>query len=479
MSTHTWTQSFEEYTQKLLDNTKTPGAILALAQDGALVYYQSFGYSDVEQKTEITLDTVFGIGSCTKSFACAAIMHLQDAGKLSVHDPVVKYLPEFRTPNAERTKQITIHHFMTHTAGLPPLPALGNSIKRSFEADPHMQETVEQMKEISPIDTYEELMDFIASQKFDLLGEPGTEFSYSNDAYALLGAIIESVSGKPFETYLKEIILDPAGMTNSVFHLEELQGNTDIAMLYSSKGTGEDKEVFPSPAPWDAPPMRAAGFLKSTVKDLLKYLEIFRTRGLVGNTRILSAASVEQLMEPYVEISQSHYYGYGLSVHTDYHGATLVEHGGNIKGVSAEIFLIPEQGITGAILSNLVEAPSPTIMEASLNGYQSRPLQARAIAYQKQELSADHANQYVGTFATLEGNSFTISYEDGTLLLSKLDKASFSLSYIGEDRFVFTQDDKETAIRFIRNSEGHVIRVLGGFRQLTKSDIVKNEGVHT
>ncbi|MGG1662556.1 serine hydrolase domain-containing protein [Brevibacillus sp. NRS-1366] len=468
MSTHNWTQSFEEYTQKLLDNTKTPGAILALAQNGELLYHQTFGYSDVEHKTEITLDTVFGIGSCTKSFACAAIMHLQDAGKLSVHDPVAKYLPEFRTPDAEKTKQMTIHHFMTHTAGLPPLPALEFSLKRSFEADPHMKEAVEQMKEINSIDTYEELMDFIASQHFDFLGEPGTEFSYSNDAYALLGAIIERVSGKSFEAYLKESILDPAGMTDSVFHLEELQGNTDIATLYSYKEAVEDKEVFPSPAPWDAPPMRAAGFLKSTVRDLLKYLEIFRTGGLVGNTRILSAASVEQMMKPFVEISQSEWYGYGFSVHTDYHGATLVEHGGNIKGVSAEIFLIPEQGITGAALSNLVKAPLPTIMEASLNGYQSRPVQARAIAYEKQELSADHANQYVGTFSTLEGNSITISYEDGSLLLNELGNTPFSLSYIGEDSFVFTEDDQEIAIRFIRNSEGHVIRVLRGLRQLTK-----------
>lgn len=468
MSSHNWTQSFEEYTQKLLNKTKTPGAILALAQDGELVYHQSFGYSDVEHKTEITLDTVFGIGSCTKSFACAAIMHLQDAGKLSVHDPVVKYLPGFRTPDAEKTKQITIHHFMTHTAGLPPLPALSISLKRSFEADPHMQKTVEQMKDLDPIDTYEELMDFIASQQFNFLGEPGEEFSYSNDSYALLGAIIERVSGKSFEVYLKESILEPAGMTDSVFHLEELQEDTDIATLYSFKGAGEDKEVFASPAPWDAPPMRAAGFLKSTVRDLLKYLEIFRTRGVVGYTRILSAASVEQMMKPFIEILQGHFYGYGFLVRTDYHGATLVEHGGNIKGVSAEIFLIPEQGITGAVLSNIVEAPLPTIMEASLNGYQSRPVQARAIVYQKQELSADHANQYVGTFVTLEGNSIIISYEDGALLVNEDDNTPISLRYIGEDRFVITKDDQEIVIRFIRNSEGNVIRVLRGLRQLTK-----------
>ncbi|WP_164684805.1 serine hydrolase domain-containing protein [Brevibacillus reuszeri] len=470
MSSHNWTQSFEEYTQKLLNKKKTPGAILALAQDGELVYHHSFGYSDVEHKTAITLDTVFGIGSCTKSFACAAIMHLQDAGKLSVHDPVVKYLPEFRTPDAEKTKQISIHHFMTHTTGLPPLPALSISLKRSFEADLHMREVVEQMKEVNPIDTYEELMEFIASQPFDLLGEPGDEFSYSNDAYALLGAIIERVSGKSFEAYLKESILEPSGMTDSVFHLEELQGNTDIATLYSCRGTGDDKEVFASPAPWDAPPMRAAGFLKSTARDLLKYLEIFRTQGLVGQTRILSATSSEQMLKPFVEISQGHFYGYGFLVRTDYHGATLVEHGGNIKGVSAQIFLIPEQGITGAVLSNIVEAPLPSIMEECLNGYQSRPVQARAIVYQKQELSADHANQYVGNFATLEGNRITISYEDGALLLNEDDNAPLFLRHIGEDSFVFKKEGQEITIRFIRNREGHVIRVLRGLRQLTKSE---------
>ncbi|MGG1662553.1 serine hydrolase domain-containing protein [Brevibacillus sp. NRS-1366] len=474
MSTHSWTQSFEEYTQKLLDNTKTPGAILALAQNGELLYHQTFGYSDVEHKTKITLDTVFGIGSCTKSFACAAIMHLQDAGKLSVHDPVVKYLPEFRTPDAEKTKQMTIHHFMTHTTGLPPLPTLTYALKRSLEADPDLQKSSEgemfnkQLANHAPLDTYEDVMNFITSFNFQLLGEPGTYYSYSNDAYGLLGAIIERVSGKSFEAYLKESILDPVGMTNSVFHLEELQGHTDIAMLYTSKGAGSEKKVFASPAPWDAPPMRAAGFLKSTVRDQLKYLEIFRTGGLVDNKRILSAASVEQMITPFFKTSPNQYYGYGFGVSTDFHGSTLVEHGGNIKGVSAQIYLVPEQGITGVVLTNLVEAPAPTLMVASLNGFQSRPLDTPAISYHVQELPTDQASQYEGAFASSEGGEpLRIKGEDGAIVM-KDDKDSFVLSYVGEDSFITKIDDYDMTVGFLRNNDGEVKGILFCSRYMNK-----------
>src|SRR5699024_7158918 len=123
------------------------------------------------------------------------------------------------------------------------------AIKKSMEKDPVLEENQQQenpLDSLQAIDTYAELMDVIANSKFTLLGEPGTEFSYSNDAYALLGAIIERVSGEPYEYYVEEHILKPAGMYNSAFRFDNLESHTDIAVLYDLKQNEDQEIVFRS-----------------------------------------------------------------------------------------------------------------------------------------------------------------------------------------------------------------------------------------
>ena len=188
-----------------------------------------------------------GIGSVTKCFTCVAIMQLQEAGKLSVHDPISKYLPEFKTPNEEYTKKMTIHHFMTHTAGFPPLPTLHAALHRSILNDPKIEgvegeldsaketalaevDSAEKNAETKapepqPLDTHEEMIDYLSNFDYELIGEPGTEFSYSNDGYSLLGTIIERVTGQTYEDYTKENILVPAGMTEQCLPFRRVSGS--------------------------------------------------------------------------------------------------------------------------------------------------------------------------------------------------------------------------------------------------------------
>ncbi len=116
-------ESFEVAANKVIEEQKIPGFVVGVSKDGKRLYDQSFGYRDTEEQYSVNADTIFGIASMTKSFTCVAIMQLQEEGKLHVHDPVITYLPSFKTPHAENTKEITIHHLMTHTAGLPPLPS--------------------------------------------------------------------------------------------------------------------------------------------------------------------------------------------------------------------------------------------------------------------------------------------------------------------------------------------------------------------
>src|SRR5690625_2957109 len=128
--------TFEHQAKQLIEKEQIPGVSLALNEDGTRIYEQGFGYRHVENQLPVTPDTVFGIASMSKSFTCVAIMQLQEAGKLTVHDPVIKHLPNFRLPYPSYAEQITIHHLMTHTSGIPPLKTHVFARKRSIDQDP-------------------------------------------------------------------------------------------------------------------------------------------------------------------------------------------------------------------------------------------------------------------------------------------------------------------------------------------------------
>lgn len=472
MKMNEWEASFEAYVEKLMDDFQVPGAIIAVAKDGELAYEKGFGYRDREKQAPIDLDTVFGIGSITKSFTCMAIMQLQEEGKLSVHDPVITYLPEFRTPDEAQTKSITIHHFMTHTLGFPPLPSLIPAMLPSLQADPTAQELLQHFEAQCkhPIDTFEDLMAYIEKLPFELLGPAGTEFSYSNEAFGLLGAIIEGVSGKTNEDYVKEHILQPVGMERTVFHVEELGEDDNTTMLYTCRMNDGVREVVRAPGWWDAPSMRAAGFLKSSARDMLRYADVYRTGGLSNGARIISGDSVSQMTAPHVRIDLSRSYGYGLGVLPFTEDYTLLTHTGGLKGITAQMFIIPEAGVTGVLLTNMDDAPITNLTLGLLNSMFGRPLETQFATFPDREVPLDSLQQCPGTYKSGEGDAVEIRFDEAQRqLLLVLGNDVFPLRSVGEDTFLFTRHNIDSLIRFVRHPDGKIKRMAFGSRQIPKA----------
>ncbi|GEC92706.1 serine hydrolase domain-containing protein [Brevibacillus brevis] len=466
-----WVQSFEEYAQKLLAEAKVTGTAVGLAEQGELKYFHGFGLADnTEDAKALTADTVFGIGSVTKSFTCVAIMQLQDAGKLSVHDPVIKYLPELRTPNEAYTREITIHHLMTHTAGFPPLDTLMGAMKRSIVEGGDVLSSSSgldiDLDRAEEINTKEEFMAYIGKLDYEFLGAPGTEFSYSNDSYAMLGLIIERVSGISYEQFVQDHILVPAGMKNSAFLVEDLPEGAEVATLFTRKSPKDGGEVYRSPSWWDSPSMRAAGFLKSTIHDLLRYTEIFRTGGLVGENRLLSPESVQAMMAPHCSISPFQAYGYGLFV-ANCHGGTLIEHGGAIKGVAAQIFVLPERNLTGAILMNTDGGPMADLMHGILNASNGRSTDTVPFEYPDYELAVEALPAFTGEYRSSEGATVSVEIEENELV-AKSNGTNIPLRSVGEDSFVMKRGETDMFIHFVRDEAGVVTRMGFGARQLIK-----------
>ncbi|WP_432361207.1 serine hydrolase domain-containing protein [Sporosarcina sp. UB5] len=456
--------SFDTYAEDYVEKHLIPGAMIGISENERVVE-KGLGYRNVEQKLPVTGDTVFGIASMTKSFTCAGIMKLQEAGKLSVHDNIVNYLPELK-PSGGQIERITIHHLMTHTAGYPPLATHVYARKNSIEQDPSAKDYgLDLLNNPGPhIETYDEMLAFMANDDFEWLGEPGQFYSYSNDSYGLLGVIISRVSGQPYEQFIEENILKPAGMKNSFFDMQLLEKKEDVTTLYMKAKDGS--HVYEAPLWWDAPSMRAVGYLKSTANEILRYLEMYWNEGVVDGTRILSKESIAQMIHPHIEYEPGRCYGYGLRIVPNYFGSTLISHGGGLKGVSSYMCAIVEKKKAGVILTNVSDVPSGDLLMSAINGTEGRELNASYSTYEVEELNAEELNKFVGSFISSEGMNVQVGLKDGRLAIES-NEVCRTLKCIGKNFFI-DEDENDGILQFIENPNGDIERIVYGGRHIMK-----------
>ncbi len=268
--------------KEFVDAQKTAGVVTLVARHGQIVAFDAVGYSDVETRTPLRKDTLFRIASLTKPVTCAGIMVLVDEGKLSVIDPVEKYLPEFKGQKVTRCgtgsglecspvapqRPITIADLMTHTSGLPAAAPGGGP---------------------TPTD----LAGMVApGGKVTLLFEPGSSWNYSNLGYATLGRIIEVVSGKSYDAFLAEKLFLPLGMKDTTFFPLPAQ-KARVAALYTDKGTSLERASALEKSTLEAKIPTPQGGLFSTAEDMFHFNQMILNKGTLNGKRVLSAAAVE------------------------------------------------------------------------------------------------------------------------------------------------------------------------------------------
>ncbi len=454
-------QELETFIKEIQEDYSIPGLSVALAQDGEVLYAAGFGWADREAELPAGPDTIYGFASVTKSFTALAIMILEQEGKLSTGDPVTAYLPEFQYGADSHGRCATIHHFLTHSAGLPPTAALRYAMVRSIEDDVSADQLRAKDKwsewvDRDPIDSYEELMQFLTECDAPKLGPCGAQFSYSNDAYALLGAIVERVSGLSFEDFVGQRILAPLAMNRSLFDPAELPHRDNVTQLYVKN---DDGETIPAPLWNAAPAMVGAGFLKSTVLDMIRYGQVYAGQ----RQDILSRIGVAQMTAPYLPCGRDTYYGYGLMIHPDYHGLKVVEHGGSLKGIASYIAVIPEKGLTAAVVANLVDVPASRIWLAALNAALDLPLAEPLTREPEYEATMEDVQRWVGVYRSNEGTEVTITVEEGTPHIeAKGEKQPLRPS--GPDTAAMIYRGAEMGISFVSDGTGAVSAVFYGYR---------------
>jgi len=287
------------------------GAVLVARGDQVLLD-KGYGQADLAWGLPNAPDVKFRIGSITKQFTAALVLMLRDEGKLSLADPVGRYLPD--APKA--WDKVTLADLLGQTSGIP-----------DFTADKRFHEWA-----MSPRASAELLAFF---EPLPLTFEPGAKFSYSNSNYEVLGAVIEKVSGKSYADLLSERILKPLGMNDTGLDADDLI----LAKRAQGYRRGKDGLVQARSesltVPW------AAGAMYSTTGDLLRW-----QRGLYSG-KLLSAASLAAMTT-----AGKGDYGLGLLV-IQHDGQRVIWHNGGIEGFHAFLAYAPERQVTVAVLSNI------------------------------------------------------------------------------------------------------------------------------
>jgi CubicO group peptidase (beta-lactamase class C family) len=413
----------------------------------------------------------------TKSFTAAAVMRLADEGRLSVDDPVVEYLPEFRLPRGDASA-VRIHHFLTHTAGVPPLPSRWYAFGTSARDDPDGSPPPVDVRARAPFETPEDLMTYLAEGDWTPLGPPGTYFSYCNEGYALLGAIIARVSGRPYTRYVAEAILEPAALTATAFgppaDRAARAAAGRVTTPYITKKTNGERRALPARTWWYSEVWHPAGGICSTVTDLLRYLEIYRTGGRsAGGRRILSERAVATMARPHIMTEPGEGYGYGLSVVPDYRGGALIEHSGGRRSISAFVAVVPSCGLAAAVLANLADAPVRAIAQGLLNALEGIRPDTPALVYPDYACPDGRFPVYAGEYRSGEGTVLRVETETrptGTGLVITADDERMPARPVGPDAFVVKPRGVDQYVRFfVEPGASRAHGVFAGGRMIART----------
>jgi CubicO group peptidase (beta-lactamase class C family) len=289
------------------------GAVL-VARNNEILLSQGYGWADRDKQIPNTPQTKYRLGSITKEFTATAILMLQAQDKLKVQDPICRYIPE--CPPA--CQDITIHHLLTHTSGIPDLTEFPDF--DTFKATPS-----------APLQTIARFRDIPLDFK------PGERGSYSNSGYVVLGYIIERASGQSYETFLRQNIFEPVQMENTGYDHED----GSLAVGYTGFHARWEK-----PDDLDMTLPFAAGGLYSTVEDL------YRCDQALYTEQLISQESLNVMFTPHAMLSNlGMSYGYGWFVQ-EVNNRLVLSHSGGIEGFATEMRRYPDDKVTIIILSN-------------------------------------------------------------------------------------------------------------------------------
>ena len=335
----------------------TPGLVYGIVIDGQLAHLKAFGVREVDSKSPVTADTVFRIASMTKSFTALAVLKLRDEEKLSLEDPVSKWIPEFAKMEypTRDADTIRVRHLLSHSAGFPEDNPWGDQQLGISDAE----------------------LDAWLKKGIPFSSSPGTAYEYSNYGFALAGRVIQKASGRSYRDYVEREILAPLGMKFSTLEPSAVPaGRRAVGYRRLRDGKYQEEKPLAHGA------FGAMGGLLVSSGDLARYvafmLDAFpprddAERGPVRRSsvremqqmwRISDLTAIGATSERPLSVTTAGY-GFGLRISRDCRFGHIVGHGGGLPGFGSYMMWLPEYGVGMFAMSNLTYAgPSAPMSEA-------------------------------------------------------------------------------------------------------------------
>ncbi len=321
----------EDFISKWMTENKVPGMSIAVVKGDKKIYENGFGARDLKDNIPATPDTLYGMASVTKSFTALAIMKLVERGKIELDDEITEYVP------VKWENEVKIYNLLTHSSGMPSLGMSEALIDRLIEMD----------ERGLPLSDLNDFYTHLNGAKDEISDDPGEEFFYFNSGFALLGQIIEEVSGKSYPEFIKDEIFEPLEMKRSRFDYDEEEG--DIMTPYFM---GEDE---PEKTPY---PLREIGHpgggLISSADELANYLIMNMKGGEFKGEQLIDSKNLDEMHTAHIERENSDY-GYGWMV-KELDSEKFIGHSGSIAVSGGFIGFVGDVGV--AVAANTIPSGS-------------------------------------------------------------------------------------------------------------------------
>lgn len=324
-------QAYDDYLQQALKKNLTPGVAVAILRDSTIIYLKGFGVRSVGTNDSININTVFRVGSVSKSITASLAAKLVDDHFLDWDDSVTKFLPNFELKSLDYTRQLTVRHVLSHTMGLP------------YHAYTIM------IEERTPLDT---LLNHL--KDLDLHSAPGKMYSYQNVGFSLIQKVVET-NGSSFEDILKEKLFNPLQMRDASASFQGIMSKGNVAMPHHFTKRGWQPTNI-SDTYYNSVP---AGGINCSISDMALWLRNLNST----ESNFWSEESRDEMFKPLIRATarnrsfwiwqrpKASYYGLGWRVIT-FPNDTLYYHGGYVNGYRSEVAIHPKSKMAIAVLTN-------------------------------------------------------------------------------------------------------------------------------
>jgi len=381
-------KTFEPVVARTLDDLEIPGLAVVVADRDGVIYRHEWGVQDLRSPVPLTSRSLFHVASLTKTFTATGILRLVESGGISLDDPVARYLPYFGATDSLRTR-ITVRMLLSHTSGLPDIRDFGWDAPETDAAA--LERTVR--------DTAAD----------PLVVVPGEEFHYSNLGYSVLGDLLAKVLHRDYESAMREMVLEPCGMSRSSLLLEDVADRAELTAPHVLDATYHVAAIDVRPY---SRPHAPSSTLYASTEDMAMWIPLHLRQG-EGDHPLLSPQMYALMWTPHVGTDGQMGLGWFLG---DREGLATVSHSGGDLGYAAYLILVPDRGVGVAVLSNYERTPVQALAEVLLDitlGHEPDPLPPTAglqldrLLYREfQEAGVEGATRRYRELATAEQFDF-------------------------------------------------------------------------